>query len=101
MSDFQEIVYKDGGLHQRPGGTFSYRGVRSEEELEDALNSGWFRSIPEMIAGEHNGSADPVDENSPPTREELEAKANELGIKFTKSTKNEKLLASIKEALKD
>lgn len=41
------------------------------------------------------------EENAPPTREELEAKATELGIKFDKRTTDKRLLDKIAEALKE
>ena len=41
-----------------------------------------------------------VDESAPPTREELEEKANELGIKFDGRTTDRKLLEKIEEALR-
>ena len=40
------------------------------------------------------------DENAPPTREELEQKANELGIKFDGRTTDRKLLEKIEEVLR-
>lgn len=40
-----------------------------------------------------------IDEISPPNREELEAKAKEIGIKFTKRTPDKKLEALISEKL--
>jgi hypothetical protein len=41
------------------------------------------------------------EENAPPTREELEAKATELGIKFDGRTTDKRLLDKITEALKE
>ena len=40
-----------------------------------------------------------IDDNAPPTRIELVAKATELGLKFSKRTSDEKLLDMITEAL--
>lgn len=40
-----------------------------------------------------------IDEISPPNREELEAKAKEIGIKFTKRTTDKKLEALISEQI--
>lgn len=40
-----------------------------------------------------------IDEISPPNREELEAKAKEIGIKFSKRTPDKKLEALISEKL--
>lgn len=41
----------------------------------------------------------PIDENLPPTREELTQKAKELGLKFNKRTSDDKLLAKINEVI--
>ena len=41
------------------------------------------------------------DDDAAPTRIELVAKAMELGLKFSKRTSDEKLLAMINEALKE
>lgn len=94
---YSSIVYKCPGPHQCPGGTFAYRGVNSETEQAEALSSGWFRTLPEAIEGktaEKRSSFEP-----PPTREELEHKAKELGIKFDKKTTDETLSKKIAEAL--
>lgn len=85
---FPTIVYKTPGNHQRAGGTYSYLGIEDEQGLESALSSGWFRTLPEAIAGK----ADEAEDNSAPTRGELESKASELGIKFDGRT-TDKLLA--------
>lgn len=85
---FPTIVYKTPGSHQRAGGTYSYLGIEAPEALDAALGEGWFKSLPEAIAGQHELPAD----NSAPTREELETKAAELAIKFDGRT-TDKLLA--------
>jgi hypothetical protein len=41
------------------------------------------------------------EEDAPPSREELETKATELGIKFDKRTTDKRLLDKITEALKE
>lgn len=99
MSDFSEIVYRDGGRFQRPGGTYSTLGVKSQTELDAALSAGWFRTMPEAIAGVAVNHVAPVDEKSPPTRAELEQMASELGIKFDGRTSDRKLSALIDEKL--
>lgn len=85
---FPTIVYQTPGTHHCAGGTYSYLGVADADALDAALAGGWFPTLPEAIAGEHE---QPVD-NSAPTREELEAKAAELEIKFDGRT-TDKLLA--------
>ena len=44
---------------------------------------------------------EPIDEDAPPTREELEAKATELGIRFDGRTKDKKLGQLIQDRLSE
>lgn len=51
-SKYSEIMYRSGGAYRFPkGGTYSCRGVSSENELAEALESGWFRTPEEAIKG--------------------------------------------------
>lgn len=87
------IVYKDGGPHSRDGGSYSYLGVYSQKAFEQAVDEGWYKSLPEAISHE-------VDEDMPGlTREELKSKAIELGIKFDGRTTDSKLNRLITAAL--
>ena len=71
-----------------------------ESQLDAALADGWFPSPAEAKAGAIDDTGDDTgDDTTPPTREELEAKAIELGIEFTKRTKDETLLEKIETAL--
>lgn len=89
---FEEtIVYKNGGMHQRKGGMFSYKGVKTQDEYDSALSDGWFATLDEAIAPK----VEAIDEKSPATRTELEFKANELGIKFDGRTTDKKLAEQI------
>lgn len=98
--DFPTLVFKKGGAHQRKGGTFSYLGINDAEALELALSAGWFKTMAELdkpvLTAEE---VKEVDENAPPTREELIAKCNELGIKFHHKAGNDKLAELISEKL--
>lgn len=89
----QALVYKDKGPHQRAGGTYDYKLVTSGQELDDAFKDGWYASLPEAIDGKTTlpEIEAPEEDNAPPTREELEAKAIELGIKFDGRTGDKKL----------
>lgn len=58
--------------------------VANDEEKDAALADGWFLTVPEALAGK-------AEDNSVPTREELELKATELGIKFDGRTTDAKL----------
>ncbi len=88
------LVYKDGGPHQRAGGSYDYRLAVTEQVFLDAINSGWFASLPEAIDGSQL-----IHPDAPPTRNELELKASELGIDFDGRTSDKKLAAKIEEAL--
>ena len=92
--EFPTLVYKDGGPHQRPGGTYDYRSVIDEAGMAAALADGWHTSLSEAVHPVHE-----ADDNAPPTREELEAKATELGIKFDGRTSDKSLAAKIQSAL--
>ena len=92
------IVYKDGGPHSRAGGTYDYKGINSQEELDAALAAGWFATMGEAVAPKvaENSAAAPSntssdDDKKPPTREELKQKATELGIEFAANTGDKKL----------
>jgi len=99
---YPTIVYKCPGVHQLPGGTYDYMGVEDEDAMKEAITCGWFKTIQEAEAGEAKepeALEEEIDEISPPTREELEQQAKELGIKFDGRTSDEKLADRIEEAL--
>ena len=98
--EFPRLVFKNGGPHQRPGGFYDHTPVENEAEYEAALKAGWFATMPEALAppapADNNASPD---DNAPPTRAELEAKAKELGIEFSPNIGDKKLLERIQAAL--
>jgi len=94
----------------RPGE--SNKLVKSQAEYEQALGSGWFSTIgeaTEATATEATATEVPLTspeahepdagEEAPPTREELEAKATELGIEFSPRIGDKKLAERIEAAL--
>jgi hypothetical protein len=102
--EFPTIVYKVPGKHLRPHGTYDYAGVNTQEEFDAKLSEGWYESLPAAIEGKPakpaEAASEPVlDDNAPPTREELEAKATELGIKFDGRYSDKKIAQMIDEAL--
>jgi len=108
MSEFSALVYRSPGPHRGPfGKSFDFRGVKSEEELNAKLASGWSRTLAEAINPEIKTvtveAADPEltqeEEHRPPTRAELEQKATELGIKFDGRTGDKRLLMLINAML--
>lgn len=94
--EFPTLVYKDGGPHQRPGGTFDYKRIVNADEMALALASGWFETLVEATQPAEVAAPD---DDAPPTRDELEAKARELGLKFDGRTGDKALLAKIEAAL--
>ena len=99
--EFPTLVYRCPGNHQRPGGTYSYRQVSDDAGLTSALAEGWFATLPEAIIGKSVATEEEVQDDAPPTREELEAKATELQIKFDGRTSDKALRDRIAAALED
>jgi hypothetical protein len=96
--EFPRLVYKDGGPHQRKGGTFDYRPVHNESEFDAALDQGWHESVLAAIEPPQPAPVPQVpqapqstDNTRKPTREELEQKATELGIPFSPRVSDRKL----------
>lgn len=117
--DYPALVYRCPGLHFGPHGTtYDALGVQDELQLRAALSEGWSKSLVEAVSTylgafdefvaysvpNVNAAADEEisegDEQNPPTREELEQKANQLGLKFDGRTTDRKLLEKIEEALR-
>lgn len=110
--EFPALVYRDGGPHQRPGGTFDYRPVNDEQQLQAALAEGWHRSVPEALAKKEaadvgNAAAGGVRVGQivedalgelMTSRQALEAQAEQLGIRFDGRTTDRKLAEAIAKA---
>tara|TARA_R110001606_G_scaffold326390_1_gene473156 strand:- start:630 stop:962 length:333 start_codon:yes stop_codon:yes gene_type:complete len=99
-----KLVYKSPGDQYGPEGkTYSWAGVKTQEELDGKLADGWFATLAEAIAPKDAPKIEPKavepDENAPPTRSELEQKAEELGLKFDGRTSDNKLSQKIQESL--
>lgn len=89
--EFPRLVYKSAAEH---------RVVETQEEFKLLCEEGWFASVPEALDGKHEVVAEPViDEVTQPTRDELEAKAKELNLKFSKKTTDDELGQLITAAL--
>ena len=115
------ILYRCPGAHfGPPDTTFDYLGVGTEEALEAALVDGWHETLlaamaPPVVAPEpapvpaddardfappdaEPAYGDPEPEtadNSPVTREELEQKAEDLGIRVDGRWSDKRLIAEI------
>lgn len=72
-----------------------------EEEVPAMLKAGWHPSIADAWASKAAGLTFPAvpSDDAPPTREELERKAKELGIKFDGRTGDKRLATLIAEAV--
>jgi hypothetical protein len=104
--EFPCLLYKVPGPHGHAPG-YKYIGCADEEAFEDLSAQGWAPSLDEA-QGKEKAEAiiekaeeleAAIDEMSPPTRDELEAKAKELGVSFNARTKDDTLAKRISEAL--
>ena len=99
MSDeFPKMLFKAGGSEELHGGNFHTFIAQDEQDEAAALADGWHLIMPEAVAAVSKSAA-PEDDEAPPTRAELEAKATELGIKFDGRTTDAKLGEKIAAAL--
>ena len=113
MTEFPAFVYKAKGKYQRPGGGYDYLHVKDDVEFQNALADGWFESLTAAVEALKSKKfaetpvskpAEPVsepfvDDIAPPTRQELETKATELGIKFDGRYSDKRIAQLIDEAL--
>jgi hypothetical protein len=98
------IVYKAGGKHFSKWGGWSSKGVNTLDEYNKALAEGWHPTQAEAFGLVKKPEPVPepepeIDDTSPPSRDELEYKARELGIKFDGRTGDKALLRKISERL--
>jgi len=117
---FPNLVYKSPGPHKCKGSSYGYRQVCDFDDLTAAIKDGFYPTKAlamekpddfnwgdyakaqgwtddEPVETEEIESTDDAD--APPTREELEAKARELGISFNGNTKDSTLITKINDAL--
>jgi hypothetical protein len=109
VSDFPTIVYRSPGRHSGPPGkTYDYKGIANEIELTAALTDGWLRTLPEacapppVVEPAAVSVATPVEppaDDAPPTREELKAKAADLGLDYDGRISDARLLDLINKAI--
>jgi hypothetical protein len=109
MTEFPTLLYKCPGPWSGNGYTFGSLPVEDEAGLSAALSDGWHRTVPEAVAAQGKAPAKAVsptsepepdlDLTSPPTREEMERQAGELGIRFDGRTGDKTLMKRIEEAL--
>lgn len=90
------MFYKYPGPHEIHGGTFDYAifDLDVDGELDKALSEGWHETTDKAKLAVYE-----AEDNAPATREELETKASELGIKFTAKTTDAQLNSLINKKL--
>lgn len=104
---FPALVLASAVAEPLQDGVYGTRVVSSEDEHDAALAEGWHESPAEArqahaaasLAPAPTPAPAPADENAPPTRAELEAKATELGIRFRSNTSDKALGDRIAAAL--
>lgn len=95
------MLYKHPGAHEMHGDKFDYIVV-DEQDVDQAKKEGWHLTTTEAkekTKAPAKPAPAPADDNAPPTREELETKATELGIKFDGRTSDAKLGSLIAKAM--
>lgn len=105
MDQFPQMLYRAPGVEEIHGQKLASLIVHDAVQLEQAQAEGWHDSttgaveahaakLAEQQQRTSTGSTDQTDD-APPTREELERKANELGIEFSPRIGDEKLAERI------
>lgn len=104
-NQFPQMLYKAGGPEHIHGGNFSTLVVNDADERTAALADGWCETTPDALdaqqaekelaareaAAAKLAEQTGVESTKPPTREELEQKATELGIQFSARVSDKKL----------
>ena len=111
MTQFPVLLYKCPGGWPGDGFTFGARGANDQGEFDAAVSDGWHATVPQAVEAWRKpvqvevplqtapAPASVPDDDAPPTREELEAKATELGIEFDGRHKDSTLMKKIDDAL--
>ena len=100
MTDFPTIMYRTPGPHKKPRGkTYAYKGAADQAEFDVLLGRGWFPSYEDAVVGKIVAVVSEIDAVSPATRDELEAKAKELGVSFNARTSDKTIAERIASAL--
>lgn len=106
MNEYPLMMYRSGSQMKWDGGLWDTLVVIDVAEHESAIADGWMSPAEAYAKANQPEAMQPpqliesVDEISPPTREELETKAKELGIKFDGRWGDKRLSDAIEQALK-
>lgn len=93
------MLYRAGGAVELQDGLYDTRIVHSEDEEREALAEGWCLTPADARAADE--PQQPPGDDEPPTREELEAKARELGLRFDGRWGDRRLADAIAEKLRE
>lgn len=108
MDKFPQMVYRHPGVEEIHGNHFATLIVYSDEELSDALASGYaetttgalelkqFGSVADATAAPAKPLPADLPAEFPTTRDGLEELATKLGVEFKPSTSDKKLAEAIK-----
>ena len=104
---FPTLVYRCPGPHWGPPGTtYQSNGVSDQAALDKALGEGWHASLSEAVDVFLNPAparvaivSEPLEDNAPPTRDEMMAKAAEINLTVDKRWSDKTLANKIIEAL--
>jgi hypothetical protein len=114
MNDFPRMLYRAPGSLEIHGGHFDTLVVDDADGMAAALAAGWSVGTPEALqakADRENAAAAAAelavetaatqalaDDTRPPSREELEQMATNLGLPFSSRVSDKKLAAMVKAA---
>jgi hypothetical protein len=104
---FPTIVYRCPGPHfGPPGTTYQSNGVVDQAALDKALGEGWYASLSDAVDTFLNPAparvaivSEPLEDDAPPTRDEMLAKAVEIGLAVDRRWSDKTLANKIIEAL--
>ncbi|MCY1423360.1 hypothetical protein D9M71_390700 [compost metagenome] len=99
--DFPVLLFRCPGPHARPGGDYDWASARDEQHLAELKAAGWVDNLADAIKAFDKPAVVIVEDESEvetQTREQLEALATELGVKFDGRTSDSLLLQRIKAA---
>jgi hypothetical protein len=104
---FPTLVYRCPGPHWGPPGTtYQSTGVSDQAALDKALGEGWHASLSDAVDVFLNPAparvaivSEPIEDNAPPTRDEMMAKAAEIGLAVDKRWSDKTLANKIIEVL--
>jgi hypothetical protein len=103
--EFPRMLVRVGTAWTLESGTYDLATANDAEHMAALQADGWHedqyaaKAAADAFAAPTDAPAPEPDDDAPPTRAELEAKARELGIKFDGRTGDKKLAALIADKL--